>query len=528
MQFNEFIEFRPAQCAMCGRVLKSSETDEDESLCPVCALAERLQYHPQIRLQARHLPDEGTATFNPAKLTVQGDPSVLYLGAEIEITDPSNNLSFEHGIAKAYDILGPGRFYAQYDSSIGNGFELTSHPMSLGYWKKIKPLVKETFDVLLNEGWRAHDTARCGLHVHFSKRPALGHFLNLNVNSEVGKRIYSWLIARWAEEIAILSRRGFNAFAGYCYLRPYNENFRSFLEDCNTGGYLSTYIRGHHSAVNLQEDNTIEFRFFRGSLNLESFYAAIEFPDAVVEWIKTFSSKEDLFSVEHTTFAKFREFFTSKERYAELTSYIARVKLDEKSAALHNVVPPEETDEARFERLTTKIQERIVAQRELRDRGVKRGQDYRPCFVPETIRTWGDLFGKVILYDDKLAWIVGFRNPDRIVDKDTPLNTPLPDKIRTLNFIVSKSPYEDLSNACFYRRAWTHNVHPRLYNVDFNIRAEDTRSTLWRLCKDQSGAISPEEYREFERLRTRINEVPNDEMLCISNACLSVDEDNGF
>lgn len=74
---------------------------------------------------------------------------------------------------------------------------------------------------------------------------------------------------------------------------------------------------GRYAAVNLTCDNTIEFRLFRGSLRLETFYAALELTHYLCHLAKRLSDEE----FQTMTWSDFVNGIDG-EQYPELLEYL--------------------------------------------------------------------------------------------------------------------------------------------------------------------------------------------------------------
>jgi len=184
----------------------------------------------------------------------------LYMGWELEI-DRLHAI----GVRRVVEIKKanlPPQVYCKEDGSLNHGFEVVSHPGTLAYWNN-------EFDWswckrLTDVGFRSYDTMTCGLHIHVSKS-----FLT---DVEQYKLL---LFFRDNREFAIrLSRR-----AGQ-KRDPNDSNELSNMESyCRIDRDVSksrllrsvrTRKASRYTAINLQNQHTIEFRLFRGTLNPDS------------------------------------------------------------------------------------------------------------------------------------------------------------------------------------------------------------------------------------------------------------------
>ena len=126
--------------------------------------------------------------------------------------------------------------------------------------------IKNVLDKLIELGYTSHDNDNCGLHFHVT-RPE---------NPEVIDRL--WLILEtYKRQIIELSRRTGGQISHWAqFLSDFINNDAEqlkalyFIKKTNKN-------RVRYMALNNQNEKTIEFRFFRGTLKSETFFACIEF-----------------------------------------------------------------------------------------------------------------------------------------------------------------------------------------------------------------------------------------------------------
>ena len=167
----------------------------------------------------------------------------------------------------------PWFMHVSHDGSLERGMELISMPATLAYHKAKREDYKELFEWLKDEGYRSHDTKTCGLHFHFSRA-----FFGDNENSAVTKLLY--LTERFWDELSIFSRRDYQSLARYA-----KKNDCSAIEMFNTWNKTQEHD-GHYYAVNITNENTIELRMFRGTLNINTFMATLDLVNAMVHAAK--------------------------------------------------------------------------------------------------------------------------------------------------------------------------------------------------------------------------------------------------
>lgn len=173
-------------------------------------------------------------------------------GLEIELEHLSSRSNPE--LADLLDRYLPNTHYVCTDGSLHNyGYEIVTAPRTIAEIKQSYHLYYGLLTGLTRSGFTAHDNNRCGLHVHVSRKA---------MSTEKWTKLAKF-VSRNKSIFEKLSRR--TAF-NYCEMR-YSSNSR-------------------YSAVNLISSNTVEFRFFRGTLNPKSFFASLEIIQSLVDFFR--------------------------------------------------------------------------------------------------------------------------------------------------------------------------------------------------------------------------------------------------
>lgn len=201
-----------------------------------------------------------------------------YLGFELEVEARDN--SRYDGAEIAQDTLG-SHAYMKDDGSLSDGFEIVTHPHTLSDYQT--NFNWEFASKLKREGFRSWNTDTCGLHVHVS-RTAFG-----TGESPWGRSDRDQLILkRQAHELRFMkliydNQRQVERIAG----RAGNQ-YATFQDK----GKLVPKVKfgnqssGRYSAINTENDATLEVRVFRGSLRKERVLSALEFVTASVEYTR--------------------------------------------------------------------------------------------------------------------------------------------------------------------------------------------------------------------------------------------------
>lgn len=210
----------------------------------------------------------------------------IFMGVELEIGGAESNESLVNVIEKYTNYKD---FYFKKDNSIPNyGFEIVTHPANLGYHKKIWKNLFE--DLRFNS---INQITNCGLHAHFSRS-----LFDLN-------------------DIAVL-----DCFCNNCddLLEQYAG--RSFNRYC-LAVHKNLYNWGQnttdrYSAVNLNNEKTIELRFCKSANNYDDFVKKIEFLHSIVKFILKSKLKPiDIIDNRRKIFNKYLKFANNNYNFIE-------------------------------------------------------------------------------------------------------------------------------------------------------------------------------------------------------------------
>lgn len=249
----------------------------------------------------------------------------LYVGFELEVV---NNNSYDdiknwqiaeklhNAINKEY-CNDRNFIYFKTDGSVNHGFEIVSQPFTEKFFRKNYKLFEKMLSILRDNNCTSHDNDCCGLHFHINKA-----FLQNKTNIDK----LTLFTEYYKDELKVFSRR---AKYNYCQFLSDNNNISKnvvcnlkYLEKNNTAYKTSRYL-----VVNVQPQNTVEIRVFRGTLKFETFMATTEFvyslAKTVVEneitkinWNKVQNYKKNKFLADY---CKSRNIVTSKAYMKDLS-----------------------------------------------------------------------------------------------------------------------------------------------------------------------------------------------------------------
>jgi len=205
-----------------------------------------------------------------------------HFGFELEVEARGNGRF--NGAQTVQNALG-GHAYMKEDGSLSDGFEIVTHPHTLENYHT--DFNWGVLDRLKSEGYRSWNTRTCGLHVHVS-RTAFGSNGDPWAYGVPSSKRSQLILQRQAHELRFMkliydNQRQVERIAGRS-----NNNYATFQDKGNLvrkikQGYQES---GRYSAINTENDDTIEVRVFKGSLRKERVLSAIEFVHASVEYTR--------------------------------------------------------------------------------------------------------------------------------------------------------------------------------------------------------------------------------------------------
>jgi hypothetical protein len=222
---------------------------------------------------------------------------IAYLGLEIEVESCGNSLK---PAVDLFDNSGD-MFYLKNDGSINHGFEIVTHPMTLGWAKDNFPFhILESLESIGFESWQPDTT---GLHIHVSRdgfrsESHQGYFVNLITRNQL---FFEALAGRSGSRWSNFDRDNLKYIG------------RRLRQQCSTDRY---------SAVNVQNKPTLEVRIFNGSLNRRRITMSMELVDACVKYTEFMKPRDVIYgrSFEWIQFAAWVS--SNSDTYSTLNEYI--------------------------------------------------------------------------------------------------------------------------------------------------------------------------------------------------------------
>ena len=263
-------------CEHCETYVPTSEWDEERDCCVRCA--ETIDFD---ELDYRHEETLNSYGYKPRPKFIKGDNEVTkrFYGMEIEIGDVGDS---RIGAGEVYPLLNTSgrRAYLKRDSSIsGGGYECVTHPMSS---RKLHEWIDKDFTNAKKESGNRWRTDGCGVHIHVS-RNSIGKLtlfkLNVLLNMLRGKNNLNF--------IKFFTNRTPNALNQWAKVS--NQLPFSFLDSIKHG---NGWTSDRYVAVNQQNDKTIEFRIFNGSIDQSVLHSYLEFVECVLDFCTNTAIKD--------------------------------------------------------------------------------------------------------------------------------------------------------------------------------------------------------------------------------------------
>ena len=270
-----------ATCSDCGSIYERVDLKEvrgfEGLLCECCAVRFRRKaihnygYKPEPKYKVESHHDQ-----------FDTDESItdLLFGVELEIDKGDDDAGCACELTETIDDI-----YCKHDGSLSCGVEIVSHPCTLNYhlnelgWDKIVEIARKY-------KFKSHEAKTCGLHVHVGRRQ-LGDTPEHRLDT-AGKCVLA-MYRHWDNMVKFSRRLPSQLSWGN---RNEVEFIDAFDEDRLISAALETEEEGRYQAVNLCNEKTIEFRLWRGTLELNTIKATLELVSNICEYCKDHTAYE--------------------------------------------------------------------------------------------------------------------------------------------------------------------------------------------------------------------------------------------
>lgn len=285
-------------CECCNRVLSFEEAfcnEEEEVFCYDCYEEQSYTYINDYN-------------YKPAPI-FYGEGNRFY-GVELEIEYGGKDNKHAERLISVANIKNES-IYIKTDSSLTNGLEIVTHPMSLLYHQQNMPWSAITKQAL-KLGYLSHKSDTCGLHIHVNRNT-----FSTNLEEQeacIGRVLF--FIERFWKELLRFSRRTEKQLIQWADRYGYKHCPKQILSDAKESN------NKRYKCVNLTNYNTIEFRLFRGTLNKTTIIATLQLVHEICNIAITYSDL-DLLSLSWFEFVE----QLSPTSYPELIYYLKKQHL---------------------------------------------------------------------------------------------------------------------------------------------------------------------------------------------------------
>lgn len=234
----------------------------------------------------------------------------LYMGVELEVDGGYDEDEVVDHANEIFKIT-----YGKHDGSLGShGIEFVSHPATIKYFMDHKDDWKAGMSYLQGESYTSHDAETCGLHVHVSSFP-------LMYETDNGIEKLLWFQDKYWDQLLNFSRRNSKQVEDWANRVPAVPSARitdkSEIIASLRNAKKDAKNKGRYQAINLQNKNTVEFRIFRGTLNINTFMATLQLVSNLCELacVKSFDEFKDLSwedVVNYHEYAELKEYWESR------------------------------------------------------------------------------------------------------------------------------------------------------------------------------------------------------------------------
>lgn len=282
------------RCDECGIIINTEEDDFHENcgdfFCTGCYLelskstyGEVLGYHGFDDWHFKYAKDE--------------KPHTLVTGIELEVEHVNSCSESTNKIVWNLNKMLGFNTICSRDGSIEDGFEIVSQPFSLAFIRENEERIKEALKYLIDHGYRGDQVSTCGLHLHIN-REAFGE-TSEEQNKNIDKLIL--FFETYKQELFRFSRRSASKLQRWAkFLSDYKHvnvdadtDSAKRLKSLEYIGKTKSSVEERYCAVNLMNDNTVEIRIFKSSLNYKTLFATIELIHTLVRRIVNSESLED-------------------------------------------------------------------------------------------------------------------------------------------------------------------------------------------------------------------------------------------
>ena len=224
--------------------------------------------------------DPADSFIKTTKLRMPDEKPYLYYGVELEMCVPISIST--NSFAKEMLEAGKGLFVAENDSSLDNGVEFISRPLSYKRWKspEVQRILEDMKGTALKYGYDQMSQDSAGMHVHLSSL-----FFQKNTTKSKNEQIddLNWIIQNYEKELRPITGREPGNYNRSMFTNI-ERDLKIFIESRHIKQATITTkmdkVRiptDHHSLISMSgSGNTVEVRAFKGTCDPLTIMARIE------------------------------------------------------------------------------------------------------------------------------------------------------------------------------------------------------------------------------------------------------------
>ena len=197
----------------------------------------------------------------------EGDENTLRFGLELEVNAPGKSYSqLDNDAGEVRSLLGELLYDIQSDSSIPNGDEIITQPMTWDYYQeKGKEKLENTLNYLKDNGYQQLCDG-CGVHIHFTKAPVE------SANPKYYEEL-NYILETFDTKFKNISRR-YTLYDG-SYLGDKIKNGKK-VDWGKMVNELEQIKYRRYQPINITPSHTFEWRIFRGTTDIDILSEYIE------------------------------------------------------------------------------------------------------------------------------------------------------------------------------------------------------------------------------------------------------------
>lgn len=246
--------------------------DNDDVYCEGCIDEYGYFYDRSYNIDDYHSSHSDSVSFYGG----EDNGKNLFEGMELEIDDGNDREECAGEIREIFNDF----ITCENDGSLNNGFENITQPATLNYHISIEEKYERLRDTARKYGFSSHNAGTCGLHIHINRS-----FFGSKEETATAKILY--MVEKFWDELVKFSRRSYSQLDQWAKKYNSDEKPIDIVKKFKNGRSYDRYC-----AVNLTNKNTIEFRLFRGTLNVNTILATLSLVDTICRFAKKKTNKE--------------------------------------------------------------------------------------------------------------------------------------------------------------------------------------------------------------------------------------------